>query len=280
MLVQFLRGGRLWGVLATAVVAAAAAAQQDAPVQGPGDAEAPPLLREGSYVLQVRGTLHRRVTEGPWVFRVTRDDPRRPLYELMLLPCTLAAHLEQLVESMPDQEVVFDLTGQVFVYRGRNYLLPTHAPQLVDYIPPPTRVLEPPPAAKPARPQDAESILRELDRAVGPVARSPRVAAPPAPAAAPGPLLPPGTVILWRRGRLVPDGDGAWTLVFDADASGLADPPMVLMPCLLLERMEELATSADAGPLLVSGRVYRYHGRNYLMPTSYQVPRERTPLRP
>ncbi len=53
------------------------------------------------------------------------------------------------------------------------------------------------------------------------------------------------------------------------------------MPCMLLEELEQHAqrSSPDA-PLLVSGRVYRYRGRNYLLPTMFQVPRDHTALRP
>ena len=80
---------------------------------------------------------------------------------------------------------------------------------------------------------------------------------------------------------MVRDGGGAWLFLFDADASGLADPPMILLPCLLLERMERYAQRAEShAPMLLSGRVFRYHQVNYLLPTTFQIPRERTPLRP
>jgi hypothetical protein len=261
-----------------------AAGAQDAPFPGPPTADPTgQLLREGSYILRTRGTLDRDAETGWWTFRIARDDPHQRIGGLTLLPCTLLANLEQLVESMPRQEIVFDLTGQVFVYRGRNFLLPTHAPRLVEYVPP-TRgdagqAAETPPPGD----ESAQAILRDLEQTVGPVLHSSR--AGPAAAAPDGPqgvkLLPPGTVMLWRRGWMVRETGGAWSFVFQADATGLADPPMVLLPCLLLEEMERHARrSGPRQPLLVSGRVERYHGRNYLLPTSYQVPRDHTPLRP
>ncbi|MHC4422853.1 MAG: hypothetical protein ACYS1E_19995 [Planctomycetota bacterium] len=238
------------------------------------------LLREGSYLLRTKGSLHRDADSGWWRFRVAPGDPHQQIGELTLLPCSLLENLEQLIESTPPQQrTIFDLSGQVFGYRGRNYLLPTHAPRLVEYVPPP------PVENAPGMPQDnsARDILRELEQTVGPVLRSSRTGRPPDPDGEHGTqkLLPPGTVILWRRGWLVRGNGGAWSFVFEADASGLVDPPMILLPCLLLEEMERHGQRGGSDPaLLISGRVERYHARNYLLPTSYQVPRHHTPLRP
>jgi hypothetical protein len=228
------------------------------------------LLREGSAIVETRGSL-RRTPEG-WVFR-TADAPRR---DLTLLPCTLLASLETAVESSPERELSFDLSGQVFVYRGRNYVLPTHAPRLVDHVPPPAPAA--PPAPAPATADSPEAMLRDLEQAVGPVARS--AVAGSAPARSPRDL-PPGALVSWRRGWMVREQDGAWSFVFEADATGLADPPVLLMPCLLLEAMEAHAGSGGPKrPLLLCGVVHRYRGRTWLMPTMYQVPRHTTPLRP
>jgi hypothetical protein len=242
------------------------------------------LLREGSFILRTKGSLHRDDGSGWWVFRIAPDDPHQQIGELTLLPCSLLENLEPLVESAPQERTVFDLTGQVFVYQGRNYLLPTHAPRLVEYVPPPPAEPAPvTPGANTPGAESARSILRELEQTVGPVLRSSQTGRPSGPASEPGrpELLPPGTVVLWRRGWLVRETGGAWSFVFEADASGLADPPMILLPCLLLEEMDRHARRSDPDrALLVSGRVERYHARNYLLPTSYQIPRHHTPLRP
>ena len=87
--------------------------------------------------------------------------------------------------------------------------------------------------------------------------------------------------MMWRRGWMVRQPEGNWSFVFQADATGLGDPPMLLMPCLLLEEMEAHAQrSGPDSPLLISGRVYRYRGRNHLLPTMFQVPRDHSALRP
>jgi hypothetical protein len=247
-----------------------------------------PLLREGTFVLQVVGSLHRAEQPGWWVFRSVPDESGKAPFALTLLPCTLLGSLEKLVESMPDQEIVFDLTGQVFVYQGRNYLMPTHAPRLVEYVPasqPDGFVADDESAP---RGDSAESILRDLDRTVGPVVRSPRIAAPdlaagPEAGATSRDHRPagPGAMILWRRGWMVRESDGAWSFVFAADASGLEDPPMILLPCRMLEDLQRHARrSGPDKPLLLTGRVTRYHGRSYLLPTMFRIPRHNTALRP
>jgi hypothetical protein len=279
------RTGSRLAALAAALGAAAAAAAQ--PIPPPVEPASPTLLREGSYILQAKGSLERDTETGWWTFKIAAGDPHEQAGALTLLPCTLLESLEQLVEATPREQRIFDLTGQVFVYRDRNYLLPTYAPQVVTYRPPPVEAESGNTETGDAATQDsADSILRELDKAVGPVLRSSQTApAPDAAGAADQPqLLPAGTLILWRRGWMTRESSGAWAFVFEADATGLQDPPMILYPCLLLEEMEAHQPRTDrsgrGGAVLVSGRVERYHTRNYLLPTAYQVPHHRTPLRP
>jgi len=95
-------------------------------------------------------------------------------------------------------------------------------------------------------------------------------------------LLPEGTIIVSRAGRMVrSDVGGEWIFTFEADRDGHSDPPMVLMPCRNLQRMERLVEERpDATRFLVSGQVFVYYGRNYLLPTVMQVPYERANLSP
>ena len=264
----------LIGMFVAGVVVARATGQTPGTVL-PAAATPTPLLREGTFMLQVKGSLQRGDQPGVSVFRIARDDPGTELFELTLMPCTLLASLEQLVESMPDEQIVFDLTGQVFVYRGRNFLMPTHAPRLVDYVPPSRPDDTDDQAAAPA--DSAEAILRDLDRAVGPLVHSPRRAA----ADTTNQPVAPGTMVLWRHGWMVREPGGAWSFVFGADATGLNDPPMILLPCRMLEDMERHALrSSPNEPLLLSGRITRYRGRNYLLPTMFRIPRYTSSLRP
>lgn len=75
---------------------------------------------------------------------------------------------------------------------------------------------------------------------------------------------------------------GAYRFVFAADESGRSDPPMLLLPCLLLEEIDaQLRRREGVRPtIVITGRVTTSGGRNYLLPTVFVVPRERTLLTP
>jgi len=244
------------------------------------DRSRPPLLREGSHLVGLKGAMDRGETQGQWRFIIENRQPNAPQYELIMLPCALLGEMERIVEAARGQRVVFEATGQVFVYRGRNYFLATHAPQLTGYNAPPAgapAVDEPAPS--PGSGGDtADDIARQLEQAVGPLARSTGGADLPEARSA-GPARE-GSVVFARRGRLRRHRTGAWIFVFDADAEGLADPPMILLPCLLLESMEKYARAGKNVPLLVSGHVHVYGRRTYLLPTVYRTPHERTSLTP
>ncbi len=241
-----------------------------------------PLLAEGGFLIQTKGTMHHHEPTGSWRFRIARDDPRQPRYELTILPCTMLSDMQQIVESAegpPRREIVFELTGQVLRYHDRNYLLPTYVPRVdSDKQRAATTRSDESQAESPSS-DTAEAILRNLDRAVGPVAQGQSGGRAHEPASQPTP--PPGAVMLSRRGWMVREAGGAWSWVFDADAEGLADPPMILLPCRLLQRMEQHPQRSRAhAPMVISGRVFHYHGRRYLLPTSFQIPHDRTTLHP
>ena len=95
-------------------------------------------------------------------------------------------------------------------------------------------------------------------------------------------LVPENTVIARRLGRVVRADNGAeWMFAFDADTDGQSDPPMVLMPCRTLERAEAIAEEqGDSARFVVSGRIYVYHERNYLLPTVMRLARDQENLSP
>lgn len=174
--------------------------------------------------------------------------------------------------------------------------------------PPETPTTPPPAKPAPDAPQpSAEEVLNQLLKKRGdnpliePTLREPNPnALPPgqprlaagvtgiAPGAKPvTKLRREGQFIITRRGRLVrsataPGGVGMpWMFVFDADANGLTDPPIYLLPCQLLEDMESVAQQqGDALVFVISGQVYVYHGANYLMPTLMKLAPHRTNLQP
>lgn len=89
-----------------------------------------------------------------------------------------------------------------------------------------------------------------------------------------GKLMREGSFIITRRGRLMRAGNGAaqWLFAFEADKDQLADPPMYLMPCRMLEDMENLASKHDRSILfVVSGQVFTYRKANYLLPTMMKI---------
>jgi hypothetical protein len=252
----------------------------------------PPLLREGSHLVRVVGRLKQDPTDRSWTFIIDPADELSPGHELKMMPGTLLAEMERMIESAPEHQLIFEMTGEVFIFRGRNYLMPTHPPLLIgrEERAEPPESLSPEAADDSEAPadEDTEDIIRNLERSVGPVARRPEGESPASedndvgPAAAPhGELVREGTVLLSRRGTIRRTGDGAFLFVFDADAEGLADPPMILLPCLLLERMDRRITqNEEYASVLLSGHVYTYQGRNYLLPKVYRIATERTVLKP
>lgn len=315
-------------------------AKQTTPGSGDGadqDALAdfrPPLLREGSRLVEARGRIRRDPSSGWWLLKVESDSPTAPApaFELILLPGTLLSEMQHVAESTTNQQVVFDVTGEVFVYRGRNFVMPTHAPKLISH--PSTQAMAPasqgsrasPPESVPATPapssrseapatsmpdpinpgDSAQDIMRHLEESIGPAPGHVAIRATGADGAeyrgstraSPRPtgagsttkgesagkaskLLQEGAAIISRRGQLTRDPSGGWRFVFDADATGLVDPPVRLLPCLLLEELENFARHNGSGAaILISGQVYLYGGRNFLLPTVFRVPRERTNITP
>ena len=295
-----------------------------------------PLIREGSAITDAVAQIEREDNRGTWTVLIKLRDAKLPPQVLTLLPCTQLSQMEHIVQATPDRIVQFQVSGKVFVFRGRNYLLATYAPVLpqeasaaheanaaaheantaaheagaaagdqpangneapsVNQSNDPGS--DPPPAAADSNTapdgedsQRAADIMRDLERAAGPMPRS----GAPAPVAAPGgrarpssdegdankKLLPEETQLVSRRGKITRDSGGGWMFVFDADASGLADPPLRLLPCLLLERIEDYARrTGNNSPALLSGPVYLYGGENYLLPTVFRIPAERRNITP
>lgn len=282
-----------------------------------------PLIREGSAITDAPVRIERDNRSGSWTLLIDQTDARLPQQELILLPCTQLSQMEHLVQASPDRMVKFQMSGRVFVFRGRNYLLPTYAPvlpqgessvsgasaesasddaQREDGAAPDDPSAAPatsePPRSKGGA-QRAADIMRDLERSAGPMPRPSTSPAPSGGESGAGPrvrpsspssaderesnrkLLPEETQIVNRRGKITRDSGGGWMFVFDADASGLADPPMRLLPCLLLERIEDYARrTGNNSPALLSGPVYLYEGQNYLLPTVFRIPAERRNITP
>ena len=69
-------------------------------------------------------------------------------------------------------------------------------------------------------------------------------------------------------------------MVLDADASGLMDPTMILLPSSKLVSIENWARNGGVGrPVLISGEAFSYRGRHFLLPTAWRAPVERPNLK-
>jgi len=89
-------------------------------------------------------------------------------------------------------------------------------------------------------------------------------------------LLREGTFLVSRQGRVVRSAGGEWLFAFDSDTQGLAtnDPTMVIMPCEKLMGIERIAEKhGEDISYTMTGQVFVYNGRNYLLPTNYIVNR-------
>jgi hypothetical protein len=59
---------------------------------------------------------------------------------------------------------------------------------------------------------------------------------------------------------------------FEADDMSMQDPPMVLVPCQILESMEQqVRQRGDRVVFVLSGQVLQYRGVNFLLPTMMKI---------
>lgn len=184
-------------------------------------------------------------------------------------------------------------SGQVFSYRGRAYLSltafsltkPSSATgdakpaESATKAPPGTapNAASPAPGAEPDD-QRVREMLAELEERRGmPRALDASNLALPSEAVkglkAPEHVLAEGTVLTRRRARLVRGAVGA-VLAFDNDPNSPGLGAMPILPCRMLEHMENVAAQhGEDLVFVVSGRVSTYQSRNYVLPTMYQVVR-------
>ena len=80
-------------------------------------------------------------------------------------------------------------------------------------------------------------------------------------------VLREGTFLVDRVGRLSRSSDGSQAeFVFESDGTALQDPPLVIVPNLKLQQMEDAVANSVRDPRFrVSGMVTEYRGRNYIL---------------
>ncbi|MCB9838022.1 MAG: hypothetical protein H6813_01670 [Phycisphaeraceae bacterium] len=253
----------------------------------PADANAPKLLREGAFLSGMKGELRR--TELGWVMDFAPDAVTGERLASMLLQhgMTLTA-MEQIIDAH-EGPIGFIVSGQVFVFHERNYLLPTKFEITAPSGNPAMMAENPQDEAAGAAPDfipglddggqepSVEGLLGGFEE--GGEANADAPLSPAGSGVVAG--LREGMMIADIRGRILPGagGDLEFTQDNDADegANGAALPPMRLMPCLNVERFEALRLEwGDRLVVRISGRVFMDEGRPALLPTMYIVELERT----
>lgn len=97
----------------------------------PGASRDANLKREGEFIVNRRGRIVRSPSGGHSLFVFEADGQQASEAPMLLLPCQLTQSREDMVQERSDR-TVFIVSGQVFVYRGTNYLLPTMMKQDFD----------------------------------------------------------------------------------------------------------------------------------------------------
>ncbi|MEM9345832.1 MAG: hypothetical protein AAGB26_04350 [Planctomycetota bacterium] len=82
------------------------------------------LKEEGQFIIARTGRLIRSADGSHSLFVLDSDGPGAPEPPMILQACKLLETMEQTVQEQ-GENVPFVITGQVFMYRGANYLLPT-----------------------------------------------------------------------------------------------------------------------------------------------------------
>ena len=236
------------------------------------------LLPEGSFVVQLSGIVH-ATPSGGWIFEPTEKDDTSTIRPMVLLPSLTLTRLTQLVgEDAVKSEIL--LTGEVQLYRDRNYLLVSAISLPEVGTPEPARATEPQaePSAEPELSDAAQRLIRELEE----TRTSDRGILQPLTAESAGRRspVPEGRTFSRHRARLTHLDQGEIAIVFDNDTDQPDQTPLVVLPGHLLERMESIIeTHGDTMSLIVSGRTYAYAGRSFILPTSMVIepPGELTP---
>jgi hypothetical protein len=91
----------------------------------PSVSQAAPLRREGQFVITRRARMVRAPGGGPgWLLVFESDGSAMQDPPMYILPCQLLEDMETIVQQQGDA-AVFTVSGQIFVYRDANYIMPT-----------------------------------------------------------------------------------------------------------------------------------------------------------
>lgn len=265
---------------------------QTAPILRPDDDSRTPLLREGTFLNQVPGTIHFDSGTGFWRFH---NDVAEGLQATRygrtfgLLPSSALADAVSRIESSKELPR-FEISARVTVYRGMNYLLPTLLTAISDLSMDDQSEVIPAgePAASGAEPSrsprnsldDADDTADRLEERLRSRLGSLPVSSETTPETTPGAGHSTGTSMTMAEGDRIQNRrcsilrdqrSGTWRILFSSEAADQRDPTMEILPCLLLEKLQRRAAQSDLPEsILLSGEITRYQGRNYLLPTRWR----------
>lgn len=253
----------------------------------------PPLMREGAFISNARAQMVKGKS-GRLYAIFDADSQGRRLPPMIMGESPHLAAIERMLEreSAGARLRVF---GRVTVYRDRNFLIAT-APAMLERFEvgetaplaaAPTVSSQTPPAdSRPAAPiadPSIEQIVAELDKAVGSgrtMPAAPGRNATPGGNAGPAPIVESGDVgvtsgfLTTRRARVTRLADGQLAATLDNGTEGRADAPLLLLPNQNLTVLETIAEQlGDGVTYTLTGDVYVYKGRRYLLTSMYAVNR-------
>ena len=212
-----------------------------------------PLMREGTRIVEAIGHLTVASESQPIMIELEQIG-KSTVDTVIVLPNQRLAEMEATHNKTPNS--TFRVSGDVYAYGNRNYLLVREAVSLVGHAERDRPAVVPiDPNAQMLTPDDSEDsvsdIVKELEEATGPLVRSIRTAAE-FPIKSSNSMLE-GTRIVARRCNLIRNDAGAWIAIFVADATGLSDPPCTILPGAAFARLTSWASKNTIDtPVLLS----------------------------
>ena len=244
-----------------------------------------PVVPDGAILTRVEGIMVRPEPGDPWNLRLVGGaaDPEGRVRDFILMPSRVLEEMEQ-AQNTAGGPPTFTVTGTVALFDGRNWLMPQHVETQTAHTQRDEPTIEP---ADPNEPEDGmrsggsagDSIADIVADLQSTITTLPRSLDDGQPLTVHTEATPDGTLILSRRGRLLRGRHGAWIFVFDADAWGEGDAPVVLLPSPTLNALIAQGKRGDyREPIHVSGSLSHYRGRRFLVPTAISGLRERPNL--
>lgn len=250
------------------------------------------LLPEGASVVDRTGHIERRNDD--WVFVADDTDGATPL----LRNATLEVVIRTAAGAVTP--ISFVVSGEVSVFRGRNYLLLRSAMRANPPAAGPIKTIEngaqstTVPSTKDdahGSPPPVEAVLEAIrnkrpereaiapDGPLGTPAVNHRLTTGPqgvverglgqpwsADAESHRTLQPDGTILPRRAGRVVPQGD-RWFFTAESDHPDHPEPPRELLPCRATEFMlSRWELNPHGLVFVVTGEITLFDGVNYLLP--------------